>query len=64
MIDTTRPQGKSIMKRKKTTRIIEDSVDSMSILDTEELEEPEGASDEMKIDFECASAELVVIDEY
>jgi hypothetical protein len=52
------------MKRKKTTRIIEDSVDSMSILDTEELEEPEGASDEMKIDFECASAELVVIDEY
>jgi hypothetical protein len=52
------------MKRKKTSRIIEDSVDSMSILDTEELEQHEGASDEMKIDFECASAELVVIDEY
>jgi hypothetical protein len=64
LIDTKRLQGKSIMKRKKTSRIIEDSVDSMSILDTEELEQHEGASDEMKIDFECASAELVVIDEY
>ena len=63
LLEPSKP-SKATMKRKPKARIIEDSIDSMSIDATEDLEKETGALDEMKVDFECTSAEIVVIDEY
>lgn len=54
------------MKRKPRARIVEESIDSESILDSDlnDEDEPYGAAEETKVEFECKSAELVVIDEY
>lgn len=45
----------------RKTKILE-SEDSMSLMATED--EPKGATEDSKIDFECKHAELIVINEY
>ena len=48
-------------KMVRKTKILE-SEDSMSLMTTED--EPQGATEDSKIDFECKHAELIVINEY